>query len=88
MADVDDGWADATWEGADRRQRRLGLTLTVAERFRWLEETLAWIHQVHELNGVGTHARADQNEAPTLYSPGIDSTIPEPIQGKSSQDIG
>jgi len=68
MTDADDDWSDGTWEGADRRQRRLGLTLTVAERLRWLEETLAWIHRVHELNGVGPYGRAARNGAPISAS--------------------
>jgi hypothetical protein len=64
MAEGTEGWDECTWEGADRRQRRLGLALTPAERLEWLEASLEWIHQVHTLNGVGAEPNGGTPERP------------------------
>ena len=45
------GGFDVGFEGHRRRQVRLGLTLSPAERLRWLEETIA------EMRGVLGRAR-------------------------------
>ncbi len=52
MTDGTGTWADATWESAERRQIRLGLSLTPAQRLQWLEETLDWIFRMQAINGV------------------------------------
>ena len=68
MTDESTSWAECTWEGADRRQRRLGLSLTPAERLQWLEESLEWIHRVHALNGVGARGRPE-NDGEDVQTP-------------------
>ena len=42
---------DRGWAGHQRRQARIGLQLTHAQRLRWLEETM------HELRGIVGRAR-------------------------------
>jgi len=37
---------DRGWEGHDRRQARLGLELSPAERLEWLERTLAEMREI------------------------------------------
>ena len=37
---------DRGWEGHDRRQARLGLELSPAERLEWLERTLAEMREL------------------------------------------
>jgi hypothetical protein len=39
---------DQGWDAPRRRQARLGLKLTPAERLRWLEESLATIRRWHK----------------------------------------
>ena len=40
------GGFDRGWEGHRRRQARLGLALTPAERLRWLEETMEEMRRI------------------------------------------
>ena len=49
---------DRSFEGHSRRQARLGLTLTPAERLRWLEQTM------EELRGLVGRARQGRPNKP------------------------
>lgn len=55
-------WPDCSWESHQRRKILRGLTLTAAERLRWLEETMdtmrAW--QGLARNGRPVQPRTDR----------------------------
>jgi predicted oxidoreductase len=55
-----EGAFDRGFDGHSRRQARLGLTLTPAERLRWLEETM---DQLRPLVGRARQGRPVKQEA-------------------------
>ncbi|MFN0241830.1 MAG: hypothetical protein ACKVWV_02975 [Planctomycetota bacterium] len=55
-----EGEFDDGWEGHRRRQARLGLSLTPAERLRWLEETMATMRRLQGRARLGRPISEDE----------------------------